>query len=413
MSETSILWLSVIWIPLLICFLLRNDTKFKKNIAVGVTFPFEGRTHPEVVAYLKAFKFQELLVAVGLTALGLLGLFQKDSGTLHFNYWFFWLFLCMLVPYIPYVLCNHRLKQIKAKNGWTHQSNDRIVVDLSAIPTFKWISPWSFVPALVISLLPLLWSKEFAPVYLVDAGLIVLFWLGYRYLFRSKTETVDDNLQLTIALTRIRRCQWGKMWLLCAYAMAFLNLGISLTLYHYTMSLVVTFGFMVLLVGCCIGVELQTRRFQEKLTENSGKGYYVDEDDKWLGGIVYYNPNDSRLIINDRVGTNSGINLAKPMGKLLYGMIGLLLLSIPFWGLFFPGGEITASITQEEVSISSGRYEITVPVEDVESVTLLEELPEMVRTFGNGLPNCLSGNFSSREYGSLKVCLDPTAPPSC
>ena len=60
MIENTILWLCIIWMPLLIYFMLRNETKFKKNIAIGVTLPFEGRTHPDVLARLEKFKKQNL-----------------------------------------------------------------------------------------------------------------------------------------------------------------------------------------------------------------------------------------------------------------------------------------------------------------------------------------------------------------
>ena len=45
MTECLILWLCVIWMPVLMYFMLRNETKFKKNIAVGVTLPYEGVSH--------------------------------------------------------------------------------------------------------------------------------------------------------------------------------------------------------------------------------------------------------------------------------------------------------------------------------------------------------------------------------
>jgi hypothetical protein len=39
-----ILWLTVIWVPLLICWQQLNEAKFKKNITVGVTLPREAQS---------------------------------------------------------------------------------------------------------------------------------------------------------------------------------------------------------------------------------------------------------------------------------------------------------------------------------------------------------------------------------
>jgi len=408
MIGNLIMWGSLLWLPILMYFMLRNETQFKKNIAVGVTFPFEGRRHPEVLARLEAFKKQELWACIGLMATGIPCIFLSFSTS--FRLWFVWILLTVIVPYIPYVLCNRDLKRIKEAHGWKRKNSGEITVDLSAIPKLKWLSPWAFVPALLLSLAPMLWERDFAFLYLLDAAMVILFWLGYRYLFRQKAETVDDNAELTLVLTRIRQCQWGKLWLLCAYTMAALNVGISLTKYHVRGQLIVILLFSVVIVAASISIEMRTRKLQERLTQDSGKGYYVDDDDKWLGGIVYYNPNDSRLLINDRVGTNSGLNLAKPMGKVLYALLALLLLTIPFYGVLIDmdGGALTLELTDNQLQVSD-KY--TIPLEDVTEVTLLTELPPVSRVFGIGLPTYLQGTFSSPDYGKLKLCLNPTVSP--
>ena len=45
------------------------------------------------------------------------------------------------------------------------------------------------------------------------------------------------------------------------------------------------------------------------------------------------------------------------------------------------------------------------------AVKKISELPPITRTGGTGMPEFLGGNFASKEYGKLKVCLNPTAPP--
>lgn len=410
MIGNTALWLSLIWLPILLYIMLRNETKFKKNIAVGVTLPFEGRRHPEVLARLERFKKQELLVCIGLMLLGIPGIFLEFS--MSFSLWFVWMTACIIVPYIPYVLCNRDLKHIKVENGWKQPSAiDTVTVDLGAIPEQKWLSPWTFAPAVILSLLPLIFDRDFAVAYLIDTVIVGFCWLGYRYLFRNKAEIVDNNTTVTAALTRIRRCQWGKMWLLCAYAIGAINWIAYLTMYSPTAMTVGLVVFMVVLLGATMHVEFQTRRLQEKLTADSGKNFYVDDDDKWLGGIVYYNPNDSRLLINDRVGTNSSVNLAKPAGKLLYGFVALLILTLPLWGLMFGNNNITTDISTDSIFIKGGMHEYTIKADDVTNVQLLTELPAIARTAGTNLPEFYGGNFTSREYGKLKVCLDPTSPP--
>lgn len=410
MIGNAMLWLSLIWLPILLYIMLRNETKFKKNIAVGVTLPFEGRKHPEVLKRLEQFKKEELLVCIGLMLLGLPGIFVNFS--LSFTLWFVWMTACIIVPYIPYVLCNRDLKRIKSEQGWRQPSAaDTVTVDLGALPEENWLSPWVFAPALLLSLLPLVPDRDFAVLYLIDAALIVCFWLAYRYCYRNKAEIVDTNTQLTIALTRIRRCQWGKMWLLCVYAIAAMNWLAYLTMHSPTAMTIGIVAFMVVLLGASMYIEFRTRRLQETLTADSGKDFYVDDDDKWIGGLVYYNPNDSRTLINNRVGTNSSVNLAKPAGKLLYGLTALIIVTLPLWGLLIGDGDIHTDIRADSVFIKGGMHEYTINTDDVTEVELLEELPVITRIGGTGLPEFLGGDFNSKEYGKLKVCLNPTAPP--
>lgn len=410
MIGNAMLWLSLIWLPILLYIMLRNETKFKKNIAVGVTLPFEGRRHPDVLKRLEQYKKEELLVCIGLMLLGLPGIFINFS--LSFTLWFVWMTACVIVPYIPYVLCNRDLKRIKVEHGWRLPSAaDTVTVDLGALPEENWLSPWVFAPALLLSLLPLALDRDFAVMYLIDAALIVFFWLPYRYCYRNKAETVDSNTQLTIALTRIRRCQWGKMWLLCVYAIAAMNWLAYLTMYSPTAMTIGIVVFMVVLLGASMYIEFQTRRLQETLTADSGKDFYVDDDDKWIGGLVYYNPNDSRTLINNRVGTNSSVNLAKPAGKLLYGLTALMIVTLPLWGLLIGNGDIHTDIRTDSIFIKGGMHEYTISIDEVTEVELLEDLPVISRVGGTGLPEFLGGDFSSKEYGKLKVCLNPTAPP--
>ena len=74
-------------------------------------------------------------------------------------------------------------------------------------------------------------------------------------------------------------------------------------------------------MAAAVALELRLRQLQEKLTAQSGRGWYPDDDDKWIWGLFYYNPSDSRLIVNARIGVNTTVNLAKRSGKLLMAAV--------------------------------------------------------------------------------------------
>lgn len=404
------IWLSVIWIAPLLCFLNINETKFKKNIAVGVTFPILGRVHEEVWAQLRSFKKEQIGLCILLLVLGGLGALIPNAE-LSMTLWGIWLDLALILPMASYIVCNLKLKRIKEAHGWKKQSEATMTVDLSAMPRFKWMSPWCFVPAVLLALVPVVLNQDFWLGYLMDAACAVLFWVLYRFAYRKKAERVDGNTSLTKALTQVRQYNWGKMWLFSAYCMALVSWIMALSSVSTMASVWSLIAFTILFCGGIMVVDLSTRKVQEKLTADCGDDY-VDEDDYWLGGMFYYNKNDSRLLINSRIGTNSGVNLARPMGKAIMAITLVLLLILPFLGVFLSGPKdlpLSAEEAESGYTVTAGDKEYAIP-QDAE-ITLLDELPPMVRVMGTGLPNYLGGQYSIGEVGAAKVCLDPTCPP--
>jgi uncharacterized membrane protein len=60
-----------------------------------------------------------------------------------------------------------------------------------------------------------------------------------------------------------------------------------------------------------------------------------DDDDNWILGMFYYNPNDTRLNVEKRFGYGGTVNIAHPAGKVIMIITALLLIvSIGFiiWG---------------------------------------------------------------------------------
>ena len=87
--------------------------------------------------------------------------------------------------------------------------------------------------------------------------------------------------------------------------------------------MVSTLLYTLLILYICLRAEFAARRAQERLTRESGPDY-VDEDEFWIWGLIYYNPNDRRAMINDRTGMGMSMNLARPAGKVVRGLCALL-----------------------------------------------------------------------------------------
>lgn len=414
MKETLILWLAVLWLPILMAGLLCNETKFKKNLVIGVTLPYPAREDEAVQRQLASFRKIQKGLAAGLILAGLLCMLVPDA-LWNSVLWGTWLLVSCVAPYVVYARWNGKLKALKEERGWAVLPSSEITVDTAHITPANWQSPLLFLLPLLVSLLPLLWERVFLPVYLMDAGLVLLFYLSYRFLYRNRSERVDEDQSLTAALTAIRRRNWGRMWQLSAWMMAGLSLVFAGMGNHPAAGLAAVLLLCVGMSAAIVWVELNTRSAQERLTAESGKGAYVDEDDLWLWGIFYYNPQDSHLLVNNRVGTNSSFNLARPMGKALMGVLVALMLYLPFClPLMDSVGEKApeAALTENAITVSSGRTAYTMERSDLAAAEQLDTLPkDLVRVMGVGLPHLWKGDFHAPDLGRLKVCLDPTCPP--
>lgn len=408
------LWGCVLPILPIEYFLMRDEVKFKKNIVVGVTLPYEARGNADITRRLDQYRRELKNVFLLLLAVAVPCMLIRTTDVAMFL-WGMWLLGVIVLPNIPYARCNHDLMEIKRANGWGVRSREILWVDTMAIPREQWLSPWLFVPAVLLSLLPLIWDREMIAIYSLDALGAFGCWMGYRYLFRNRAEMVDTNCDLTQVLTHVRRRNWGKVWLYCAYSCALINLAVWIMIRQVMFGLALILLLSTLLLCAAVHIEFVTRRVQEKLTAESGKAWYSDEDDKWIWGLFYYNPRDSRLMINNRVGLNSTFNLARPMGKVFAGLIVLLLLLLPCMGFLIDGigsKPLDLKVNDTVLTASYGSSSYEVAVEEIAEVRLLEVLPEgLVRIGGTGAETLLKGNFRSPEHGSMKLCLDPNCPP--
>ena len=120
MIGALILWGCIIWIVPLVYVLLRNEAKWKKNIVVGTTLPYEARQDPEVEEVLRRYRRQLGWMSVLLLLVTVPCMFIPRFSV-QFIVWSFWILLAMILLQIPFVRTNKALRRIKAERGWRRQ----------------------------------------------------------------------------------------------------------------------------------------------------------------------------------------------------------------------------------------------------------------------------------------------------
>ena len=411
-------------IPLIIFFVLRNEVKPKKNLVLGVTLPLDRREDPAVAAEVKRFLRMEDAV-LALIALLIAPQFFFSHESVVLTWWFTWMILAIALPWLPYASGNGRLRELKRKNGWFGASAGVTLVDTKVtVAPKKLLSVWVFIPPFLMTLVPvaavtatLRGKDEFWPllgVFLTMTVTVAVFYFLYRLIYRQKADVVDGSTAISAALTQIRRYNWSKCWIWAAWLTGLFDLALWLLRENAAVLIGLTAVYTVALLTVLLRAEFKTRKMQQKLTRESGRDIYTDDDDLWPLGMVYYNRNDSHLMVNKRVGVGMTFNMAKAPAKIIAGFVVLVMLSMPLIGILMMRSEFTpVSLVTDGgwiTAIHAGA-KYTIEADSVTSAYLLDRLPDGTRTNGTALKTVLKGSFRYDGIGDCRLCLDPRVPP--
>lgn len=411
----GLLFWSSLWVVLLcMWFSQKNEAKFKKNIVLGATLPYEAHEDPEVQQILIQYRKHTNRIYFLLAVLCVAGAFIPDMAV-SLICWSVMLILDIVLPVGVFVRGNQRLKALKQERGWQAQPKQLVRIDVSTMISYPRPKAVWYVLAAALCMVPMVLQPRLRWAHALSMGLVVLSYCFGAFFYRKKSEMVDENQELTKTLSRLRYRMWNRVWTASAYSAVLVSYSLwAMELFPYVgLSLVVltALGFG----GYYMALAVQTRRIQEKLTAESGREWYVDEDDYWPGGLFYYNPNDSHILVNARTGMNSTFNLASTGGKIITGL-GMVILVAAIAFTISIGLEdksnIVLDITEQEVFCKNGSTRYEVPLDEIEEIELLNEMPEgLLRTNALGGQHLFKGSFTGSGMSDLKIIADPTSPP--
>lgn len=423
MGETVmiVVWF-VIMFPclILVAALLTNEAKPKKNIVLGVTLPLLAQGDWRVRDIVRRFK-RNVWLSTGVMALLFAAL--AFLGTDQFIMWsIVLLIVAVFVPYVFYARANRKLAALKKAEGWRVPYTGEVVVDLrAAAEPARALKRRAFLPPVLIALVPLaaaLLSGDGAgrpgglamSATTVFIGLLCMFL--YPLILRQRGDVAGPDSDKNAALTRVRRYNYGKMLLATSYLTAIFMLAFWLLQDSALWTMALTVVYMAALIGFCLSTEFTVRRTQERLT--AGEPGYVDEDDLWIWGMFYNNPNDRHLFINDRTGSGMGVNVGRTSGKVFMALTAALLLGLIVVSVALALGfssPFEARIEGGTLCFEHGTEKYEISLDGITSLELLYDLPSARRVAGTGLPNLAEGRFNVEGYENTRISLNPNEPP--
>ena len=213
--------------------MLRNEAKPKKNLLIGATIPLWERDGKEVQDIVKKYKKDMDISFVVLTLLSL-AMFFFNYTSMFFTFAMVWLIVAMIVPFAVYVKYRSKLIKLKKENGWNGYSMNKVAIDTkAAVGEIKILNMKWFIAPTVLSFVPVLlgiWdlvksNGDIMGIVSISVCavmfLTVLFCpLFYHFINRQKKDAINRDVNITNLLTRVRRYNQTKMWLVCAWLTA-------------------------------------------------------------------------------------------------------------------------------------------------------------------------------------------------
>lgn len=427
-------WITVILLifmyPILpvIYVMLKNETKPKKNIILGITIPISEQNSEHVNEICTMFK-RKLKVCMVILTVALVPAFFVPYMSISFSILMVWVVAVIAVMYGVYIKYYKKLRSVKMEMVWLQKDAGTVPVDLTALSKLGESKPsiLSLVLPVIVSAVPvvleiILGAGKEEHIYILSTAAIMLvitatFPILSRIAVREKMDIIDENSDINLALTRIRRRNWAVCWKWLAWLTAvysvllWIFIGCNTWLWAF---MAVTLVYSIAIILIAVNTEMKTRRAQQKISEKSVSPVYTDSDSQWIYGIFYYNPNDKKIMKQNRVGIGATVNMATKTGK---GIIAFSVLCIVAM-LFLCVWIIKEEFTPIELKLNDGYVvsehlyeEYRIDLADVKSIDILYQLPRTSKVAGTDMDSVLKGRFRVDGYGVCDMCINPGAPP--
>ena len=379
-------------------------------VIVENTFPADKIDDPKVLSFRKKYRKRQFQLASILTILDLSLLIpMKDS--IFMMLFFVLIFITIAAGYLLQIRYIRKGHQLIIENNWQLteqpiQINTALVIEKNR----KLVSPWWF--AVSFGLLLLLTfvlhnqgMESLTWVLFITCGLTVaLFVIGWWAISRLPVRALTDDQTINRQYNDLTKFYWSAFMAATSF---FVNLIIYLPLLTVNLSdrffevlMISEFLLIFLFCGLTFWWLFRLRNKQDQLLTQTPSFRYTGDDYYWRYSI-YYNPDDRRLMIPDRIGLNITINLARVGGKIFIGLIPIILIAamlivvVPLYVLDYHPDPLTYEVKQESVLLDGPYYrEQKISFQDIEKVSLIEQLPPTgMKVNGLATENYAIGSF--------------------
>ena len=302
----------------------------------------QGANEAYVDSIVKARNKQATVLLIVLIAIAT-GLLFVPSLNIKLMAFVIFIYVSLVVYNIPFALGNSELKKYKKVLGIV--SEKVLYADLKTAGRLHALNRPALLLAdavgMIILVVALLCDFKVIPlnfgVYtgtFICTGTVAIFLMMSFILLpiafmvdNYRNEVISENSDINTNYNRAKKRNFANYMIMVSWinnVAALLGLGIFFFAKVEVLSIALIAVYLLAIMGATALFAKNSIALNKKYVQGEAK-LAEDDDDYWLLGMFYYNPNDRRLNVEKRVGVGGTINMAHPAGKVLTGILALLI----------------------------------------------------------------------------------------
>ncbi|MBV7389231.1 hypothetical protein KUA55_00950 [Enterococcus sp. ALS3] len=382
-------------------------------VVIENTFSPEHVNDPQVTTLAKKYRKRLFQVATIYSLISLI-FFLPMKDSIFMTLFFLVLYALIANFYFLQIRYIRKMHNLIVQNHWELteapvQMNTQTIIEKNR----KIVSIWWFVAALILiiagNVVLLSFNQGLGIIMLIT---MLVTWLllivGWYYIKRLPVRALTDDQKINQQYNDLTKFYWSSM-------MAGMSIGITLMIFipmfsiymkpsTFMIFMIVEFILMFLLIGFTLYWLLRLRKKQDALLSQTPTFRYRGDDYYWRFGL-YYNPNDHRLMIPDRVGMNMGVNIGRLGGKVSMAIVGIILVVAmvgtigPMYFLDYHPNPMTYQVETNEIILDAPFYPSKeIAYNNIENVRLVKQLPDhFIKTNGLATDHYAIGNFQDKQ----------------
>ncbi|WP_141502635.1 DUF5808 domain-containing protein [Paenibacillus luteus] len=418
-----------IFVYIIVIAIFLKQAQPSNHILFGVTLPSHALKHEAIkqfqAEYKKTYTVFGIAALVSLVPLFLLAHFFS----LALIYFFLWIAAFLYTSRLPFHKTHHKTAMLKREQEWFVGEKRIIRIDtkVTLLKKSMLASPYLFLIPVLLSVVPLLLStfQNTNPLLtmtgIASLAMTTVLFLIYLAFGKMKAKVYSENHDINLAINSASRRYWSILWVCLAIfesinalvAYFILTQGSSLSSMQWMIGIIMV---SLIPLGSMVFVHNKVRDLEESLAVTDGQSVVTDDDEYWINGSTYHNPNDTSIMVPKRVGIGTTVNMATRGGKWIqYGSVVLaLIIVIPVAAFALQSDHTSPALTIAEngiVSIDYPLYDYSFDLSEVTGLTLEQDVPSGFRTNGVATAEYARGSFSLEKLGDAKLYVFKKSPP--